>query len=119
MYVGSLLRCGDVWRPIDAPQLPGAKGEIAEPIAFFSPRMGTAAGPDAARALGMRKYVQLHALPEDVKRRVASSRPGLEPEFDGIAEVYDGDQPHAPNGCPWQAWSVSEVLRAWIEDTGG
>ncbi len=48
VYVGSLLRCGDVWRPIDAPQLPGAKGEIAEPIAFFSPRMGTAAGPDAA-----------------------------------------------------------------------
>lgn len=47
-----------------------------------------AAGPEAARALGMRKYVQLHALPEDVNRRVASSRPGLEPEFDGIAEVW-------------------------------
>lgn len=31
----------------------------------------------------------------------------------GIAEVYDGDPPHRPNGCPWQAWSVAEVLRAW------
>lgn len=31
----------------------------------------------------------------------------------GIAEVYDGDAPHRPNGCPWQAWSVSEILRAW------
>jgi len=30
VYVGSLLRCGDVWRPIDAPQVPGAQGEIAE-----------------------------------------------------------------------------------------
>jgi len=39
--------------------------------------------------------------------------------IDGIAEVYDGDQPHAPNGCPWQAWSVSEILRAWVEDAGG
>ncbi|MBI5708084.1 MAG: glycogen debranching enzyme N-terminal domain-containing protein [Armatimonadetes bacterium] len=33
----------------------------------------------------------------------------------GIAEVYDGDSPHRPNGCPWQAWSVSEILRAWLK----
>jgi glycogen debranching enzyme len=37
----------------------------------------------------------------------------------GIAEVYDGDGPQNPGGCPWQAWSVAEVLRAWIEDVGG
>jgi glycogen debranching enzyme len=37
----------------------------------------------------------------------------------GIAEVYDGDEPHRPGGCPWQAWSVAEILRAWIEDVGG
>lgn len=30
-----------------------------------------------------------------------------------ISEVADGDPPHAPNGCPAQAWSVAEVLRAW------
>jgi predicted glycogen debranching enzyme len=29
-----------------------------------------------------------------------------------IAEVYDGDEPHRPSGCPAQAWSVAEVLRA-------
>lgn len=28
-----------------------------------------------------------------------------------IAEIYDGDPPHAPNGSPWQAWSVGAVLR--------
>ena len=46
VYVGSLLRCGDVWRPIDAPQVPGAQGEIAETLGFFTPRMsaGTANG---------------------------------------------------------------------------
>jgi predicted glycogen debranching enzyme len=32
----------------------------------------------------------------------------------GIAEVFDGDAPHRPNGCPWQAWSVAEVLRAHL-----
>lgn len=30
----------------------------------------------------------------------------------GVAEVFDGDPPHRPNGCPWQAWSVSELLRS-------
>jgi len=31
----------------------------------------------------------------------------------GIAEVYDGDAPHTPGGCPWQAWSVAEIRRVW------
>ena len=30
-----------------------------------------------------------------------------------VAEVFDGDAPFAPRGCPAQAWSVAEVLRAW------
>lgn len=30
----------------------------------------------------------------------------------GIAEVYDGDEPREAAGCPWQAWSVAEWLRA-------
>lgn len=29
-----------------------------------------------------------------------------------LSEVYDGDLPHRPNGCPAQAWSVSEWRRA-------
>ena len=32
-----------------------------------------------------------------------------------IAEIFDGDGPFAPRGCPAQAWSVGEVLRAWAE----
>jgi len=28
-----------------------------------------------------------------------------------IAEIADGDAPHRPNGCPFQAWSVGEALR--------
>lgn len=31
----------------------------------------------------------------------------------GIAEVYDGDEPQYAGGCPWQAWSVAETLRAY------
>ncbi|MCL5263770.1 MAG: amylo-alpha-1,6-glucosidase [Chloroflexi bacterium] len=31
-----------------------------------------------------------------------------------ISEIFDGDWPHAPQGCIAQAWSVAEVLRAWL-----
>lgn len=32
-----------------------------------------------------------------------------------ISEIYEGDAPHAPVGCPAQAWSVAEVLRLAID----
>jgi predicted glycogen debranching enzyme len=28
-----------------------------------------------------------------------------------VAEIADGDSPYTPNGCPFQAWSVGELLR--------
>jgi predicted glycogen debranching enzyme len=28
-----------------------------------------------------------------------------------LAEIADGDPPHTPRGCPFQAWSVGEALR--------
>jgi predicted glycogen debranching enzyme len=30
-----------------------------------------------------------------------------------ISEIFDGNAPHLPRGCPAQAWSVAEVLRVW------
>ena len=35
-----------------------------------------------------------------------------------VSEIFDGDAPHHPRGCPAQAWSVAEPLRAIIEDLG-
>jgi predicted glycogen debranching enzyme len=34
-----------------------------------------------------------------------------------VSEIFDGDPPHTPRGCPAQAWSVAETLRAWGEIT--
>jgi predicted glycogen debranching enzyme len=31
-----------------------------------------------------------------------------------IAEIFDAEEPWTPRGCVAQAWSVAEVLRAWI-----
>jgi predicted glycogen debranching enzyme len=33
-----------------------------------------------------------------------------------VSEIFDGDAPHEARGCPAQAWSVAEPLRAMIED---
>ena len=39
------------------------------------------------------------------------------PDWDGsIHEIFDGDPVHEPRGCITQAWSVAEILRAWVED---
>jgi glycogen debranching enzyme len=35
-----------------------------------------------------------------------------------VAQLADGDQPHRPNGCPAQAWSVGELLRTLVDDYG-
>jgi len=36
-----------------------------------------------------------------------------------ISEIFDGDEPQRPVGCVAQAWSVAEVLRAYVEDVKG
>ncbi len=35
-----------------------------------------------------------------------------------VSEIFDGEAPHRPRGCPAQAWSVAEPLRALVEDVG-
>ena len=30
------------------------------------------------------------------------------------SEIFDGDPPFTPNGCIAQAWTVGEILRAWL-----
>ncbi len=38
----------------------------------------------------------------------------LEAGMGSISEIFDAEPPHRPRGCIAQAWSVAEVLRAWI-----
>jgi glycogen debranching enzyme len=34
---------------------------------------------------------------------------------DHVSEIADAEPPHTPRGCPFQAWSVSELLRLTVE----
>ena len=35
-----------------------------------------------------------------------------------ISEVFDAEPPYTPRGCIAQAWSIAEVLRAWVKTSG-
>ncbi|HWG84351.1 MAG TPA: amylo-alpha-1,6-glucosidase [Deinococcales bacterium] len=37
----------------------------------------------------------------------------LEGGVGSVSEIFDATAPFTPRGCPWQAWSVAEVLRAY------
>jgi thiol-disulfide isomerase/thioredoxin len=38
IFVGSLVKCGDAWRPVAAPQVSGDQVAVAEAVGFFTPR---------------------------------------------------------------------------------
>ena len=50
VFVGTLIRCGQVWRPIDLPQLPDSGGVVTESFTLFSPRASAATVPSAVVA---------------------------------------------------------------------
>jgi thiol-disulfide isomerase/thioredoxin len=55
VFVGSLVRCGDAWRPVAAPQVSGDQSDVAEAVGFFTPRVGAGqqadAGPQSSERL--------------------------------------------------------------------
>ncbi len=65
------------------------------------------------RERGERGRAQARALIEGVMGHLAEAGVG------SFSEIFDGDPPHAPRGAIAQAWSVAEVLRAWVEDVNG
>ena len=64
----------------------------------------------------------------DAYRRVNKDEPNINEKITGflagfekhlteaglgqISEIFDGNAPHTPRGCPAQAWSIAEILRA-------
>lgn len=102
------------------PSEPGYRGRFAGPLSELDAayHQGTVwpwlLGPYVTA------MVKLTGDKREAKHVLAAAKTMLwEEGLGGISEVYDGDEPRSPGGCPWQAWSVAEILRAWIEDAGG
>jgi glycogen debranching enzyme len=63
-------------------------------------------------------YARLHGTGKAQRKELAGLLTGLiahleEHGLGSIAEIFDGDPPHRPNGCIAQAWSVAELLRVY------
>jgi len=62
-------------------------------------------------------WVKQHGSTAEVKQQARQrfltplERHFKEAGLDHISEVADGDAPHTPRGCPFQAWSLGEYLR--------
>jgi predicted glycogen debranching enzyme len=69
-------------------------------------------------------YLKVNGNSEAARRQAAEWLSPLRDHLaDGglghISEILDGDAPQRPCGCIAQAWSVAEVLRAYVEDVHG
>jgi predicted glycogen debranching enzyme len=61
----------------------------------------------------------LRVVGDDAEHRAAARRRFLEPVLahraeaglGHVSEIADAEPPHTPRGCPFQAWSVGEILR--------
>jgi len=80
VFVGSLVRCGDCWRPIDAPQVAGAGGELGEAIGFFAPRSG-GRGAGASGPLNDDRLKPLFAQLREVENKISSAAPAARAEL--------------------------------------
>lgn len=65
-------------------------------------------------------WVKVRGGTPEAKRAAARFLTGLEAHLGEagighISEIADGDPPHTPRGCPFQAWSVGEALRLRLE----
>ena len=124
------------WSLPYAPLRAGPGGRCAGSARRCSPRSGLRSlGPGrpgyrgrtgAARPTGTRAYHQGTVWPWLIGPYVdAAAAPGCPTDdvLDGlsahlgecglgsVSETADGDAPHAATGCPFQAWSVAELLR--------
>ncbi|HWD38705.1 MAG TPA: amylo-alpha-1,6-glucosidase [Fimbriimonas sp.] len=102
------------------PEEPGYKGKYKGPL----PELDAAYHQGTAWPWLLGSYATALCRYGDDKREAKKVLRGakgmlIECGLGGISEVYDGDEPQTPGGCPWQAWSVAEILRAWVEDVGG
>jgi predicted glycogen debranching enzyme len=61
-------------------------------------------------------YLKVKPDPVGARRLLTSFEKHLsEAGVGSISEIFDAEEPFRPGGCVAQAWSVAEVLRAWLK----
>ncbi len=116
LFVGSLLRCGNVWRPIDAPQVAGVDG-TGELYSFFAPRLGDrGAGAMPGDMSDALKPVM--AKLRDIETKMAGAAPAARGELatayvtaleEAVAAASDAEKPFWTN-------QLVETVAAYVQE---
>ncbi len=119
VYVGSLVRIGDAWRPVDLPQVPGAQGEIADAPGFFSPRVGdrSDAGPGGQESEKLKPMLaKLREIEGQLAKADPAARKKLAAEQVGLLEqvVVAADAGEKP----FWVKQLAETIAAGVQDGG-
>ncbi|MFM7138128.1 MAG: redoxin domain-containing protein, partial [Planctomycetota bacterium] len=117
VIVGSLVKCGDAWRPIDAPQLPGADGRLSETLGFFMPASAggaagsaTGGGDETLRPL----MASLRELEDKMAKADAAGRGKLAGDY--IAKLEEIAAAAAPAEQPFWRRQLVETVAAYVQD---
>jgi thiol-disulfide isomerase/thioredoxin len=113
VIVGSLVKCGDAWRPIDAPQLPGADGRLAETLGFFMPASAASAaasGDEALRPL----MASLRELEDKMVQADVAGRAKLANDY--IGKLQEIAAAAAPGEQPFWRRQLVETVAAYVQE---
>ena len=117
IYVGSLVRCGDAWRPVAAPQLAGEPGETAEAVGFFTPQSGASMQADGGQQASERLKPLLVNL-RDIESKFSSADPEVrkkltEGQADLLGQVVEAAE---ADERPFWVRQYAETLAAGVQD---
>ena len=107
LFIGSLVKCGDVWRPVDLPQVLGGGGEIADVPGFFAPQL-PAAGPGLASMTDERLKPLLAKL-QEIEAGMTAAPAARRPEL-AAAQVKVLEQILAAAGGPDKSFWTQQLV---------
>ena len=117
VFVGSLVRCGDAWRPVDAPQLAAGQGGMGEAYSFFAPQPVTRGGGPGTSDVAENLKPLLAKLRE-VEGKMPAAAPAARKELaeqylglleQTVAAAADTDKPFWTN-------QLVETLAAYVQE---
>jgi len=115
VFVGSLVKCGDAWRPVDAPQLAGGIGEA---FSFLAPRVNVRGGPASGTGDVAENLKPLLAKLREIEGKMPSAdvaaRKGLAAEQIGVLEQLVAAAADSDKGF-WTNQLV-ETLAAYVQE---
>jgi len=80
VIVGSLVKCGDAWRPVDAPQTAGGPVDGGEAYSFFAPR-GAVRGAGAGTADVAENLKPMLAKLREIETKMVAADPAARREL--------------------------------------